>query len=158
MVNSNLYTLVLRSNTLGQSINSGSIRSLTYRILFQQFLPDKYRKYSVKCHFKSIPSTTVTAKNLVITASFGASQSYDTVNQGRSFVLGVPEHVTAYNGTNYYNYFLLKYADCPPIVVDNPNESSVTVTLTNSDGSTLLQTDFNSDYILTLTFQGISEN
>lgn len=152
-----IYTLVVRSDDVGNSQNSGTRVNGIYRVLFQSFLPNKYTKYLVKCSFKTNYTNAVdTAKTIIINCNLGSPLSYDTQNNSRTTVLGVAEKIMQYNGASYKACHILRYDDSFPVVVDNPNESFLNIFLTGTDNVVLTNnTDLDQEFILTMTFKGI---
>lgn len=156
-MDSNTYTLVIRSSTVGSGQNSGTKVNGIYRVLFSSFLPSKYSKFIVKSSFKTnFTSTVDTTKTVVVNCSLGSPQSYDTYNNSRTSVLGIAEKILHYNGAGYKACHQIKYDDSFPIILDNPNESFLNIYLTDTAGTVLTNnTDVDTEWVLVMTFKGL---
>lgn len=135
------YNLYLSSS---DKISGTTNNNASFNINFDSFLPRDYDSYEITFSFqtaagyyKDVGNTSVYSNAKIILDFSGRSYSYDSSNNGNSFILGYAtrDASTSASNTNTYNCF---YAYNPPKTINRPTQNNINVKIYNMANNTLL--------------------
>ena len=149
-----LYTLILNpASTSGNVISNANMNAVQFNVNWQDFLPQKYPKYSCKFVFQSLPVTGAgafaTSQIGFVNINFGKSNVFD----GQGMINNIGAIYPTYSTNTYYTYngnnnnnndFVLSY----------PTNNQITVqfnTFANAIMTTMV------GYNLVLTFKPLEQ-
>ena len=152
------YTLAINSSISTNRLGSNKY-NYQYNINWSAILPKPEnisQKYLVKFSFICLAQVSATTEIYQLFIDFGGSNMYDTTNSKTTY-LGYLYPMTnsgaTTSGTNsVYGYIVAKASDNVPVCIEYPNNSLITVNLSNLNTS---GASFSKDYILTLEFTPI---
>ena len=151
------HTLLLRSQIATNRISGASQINYQYNVNWSTILPrpdNINQKYLVRFNFMTLAQSSATTELYQIFIDFGGSNMYDQTNNKSTCIGYVYPMVTSssnVSGTSTaYGYTVARATDNVPVTIEYPNNSMITVTVTNTNtagGATL-----GKDYIMTLEF------
>ena len=154
------YTLLLRIQIATNRISGASQINYQYNVNWSTILPkpdNVNQKYLVRFNFMTLAQSSATTELYQIFIDFGGSNMYDQTNNKSTcigYVYPMVNYSSSVTGTNTaFGYTVARATDNVPVTIEYPNNSMITVTVTNTN--TAGGAALGKDYIMTLEFTSI---